>query len=55
MKVKAIILFLTLLLPVRPIVLLAQPDSPVITFDFCGQPIQFTFNKALVPDGAITY
>lgn len=54
MKIPAAIIFLTLLLPLQPGVLSAQPDTGIIQFDFCGETVQFSFNKALVPAGPAT-
>ena len=53
MKLPATILFLTLLIAFRPIVSLAQANIPLIQFDFCGEPIEFRFNKALIPKGTV--
>jgi hypothetical protein len=52
MKILAAILFLTLCL--QPVISPAQPDSANIKFDFCGEPVQFQFNKSLVAPGPAT-
>lgn len=43
------ILILVLSTVARPDTILGQPGNTAIQFDFCGQPISFSFNRATVP------